>query len=117
MGGASSCIGKGLELCREAEFSELGHQTFGFGLRRAAIEVVSSEVAMRRAGFHHVINGGQDGGGKPAPAQAGGADCVLRSAPAAPAMELRAVVAVLGALGGPGPLPGTLHEHGLQPRS
>ena len=26
--GTSSCIGKGLELCREAEFSELGHQTF-----------------------------------------------------------------------------------------
>src|SRR5215831_19869303 len=104
--GTSSCLGEGLELCREAELGELGEQPVGFGLRRASIEIVGTEIAMRQAGFEHVINGGQNGGGD-------GADCFLRSAPAAQAMELRTVVAVLRALGGPG----TLHEHGLQPRS
>src|SRR6516165_4358338 len=104
--GTSSCFGEGLELCRKAELGELGDQPFGFGFRGASIEVVDTEIAVRQAGFEHVINGGQDGGGD-------GADCFLRSAPAAQAMELRAVVAVLRALGGPG----TLYEHSLQPRS
>ena len=74
--GTSSCFGEGLELCRKAELGELGDQPFGFGFRGASIEVVDTEIAVRQAGFEHVINGSQDGGGD-------GADCFLRSAPAA----------------------------------
>ena len=48
---ASSCIGERLELRREAELSELGQQTFGFGFGGAAIEVLGTEVTMRRAAF------------------------------------------------------------------
>ena len=104
--GTSCCLGEGLELCRVAEPGELGHQTLGFGFGCAAVKVVGAKVAMRRAGLHHVIDGGED-------RSSNSADRLLRPAPAAQAMELRAVVAVLGAFGGPG----TLHEHGLEPRS
>src|SRR6201982_3228092 len=96
----------GLELCPEAELSELGHQTLGCGLRCAAVEVVGAKIAVRRAGSHHVVDGGKD-------RSSNSADRLLRPAPAAQAMKLRAVVAVLGAFGSPG----TLHEHGLEPRS
>src|ERR1700758_5485047 len=106
MTGASSCLGEWLELCRETELGELSDQTLGFGFGCAAVEVVGAKVAMRCAGLQHVVDGGEE-------RSSHSADRLLRPAPAAQAMELRAVVAVLGAFGGPG----TLHEHGLKPRS
>jgi hypothetical protein len=47
--GPSGGLGERLELHLEAEPGELGDQTPGFGFERAAIEVVSSGVVMRRA--------------------------------------------------------------------
>src|ERR1700745_4453027 len=105
MTGASSCLGEWLELCRETELGELSDQTLGFGFGCGAVEVVGAKVAMRCAGLHHVVDGGEE-------RSSHSADRLLRPAPGAQAMELRAVVAVLGAFGGPG----TLHEHGLEPR-
>jgi hypothetical protein len=47
--GPSGGLGERLELHLEAESGELGDRTPDFGFERAAIEVVSSEVVMRRA--------------------------------------------------------------------
>ena len=55
---ASGGLGEGLELHREAELGELGDQAFGLGFGRASVEVIGSEIAMRRAGLEHVIDGG-----------------------------------------------------------
>ena len=64
------CIGGWLEYHLEAEPGELSDQMPGFGLKRAGIEVVGSEIVMRGAPLQHVVDGREDGSGKPAPAQA-----------------------------------------------
>src|SRR6516162_362766 len=103
--GGSCGVVERLKIDGEAELGELPDKTARLGVRRAPIEVVGTEVAMRRIGSQHVIDGGEDGSGD-------GTDGLLRSAPGFQPLELRHVIAVFPAFGGPC----ALYEHGLQPR-
>src|SRR5689334_13201205 len=94
-----------LELDGEAELFEPSNEVACFGLRRAAIEIGGTEVVVFDAVLEDVIDCGEDRCGD-------GANGFLRPAPGLDPEELSSVVAVFGALGGPG----ALHEHGFEPR-
>ena len=85
-----------MELGLVTELSEPRDQLLDPDLGRTALEVVGAEVVVRGAVLEHVIDRRRERGGN-------GADCFLRRAPAAEPMELGTVVAVLLALGRPGP--------------
>jgi hypothetical protein len=78
----------------ETELGDLGGQAPGFDVGGAAIEVVRTEIVVFGTIFQHVVDCGEHRSGH-------GADCFLRAMPAAQAVELRLVVAVLLASGRP----------------
>ena len=76
------------ELDLEAELGDLGSEAFGFDVDRAAIKVVGTEVLVFGAILQHVVDRGEQ-------RSRHGAHRFLRAVPAAQAVELRLVIAVL----------------------
>src|SRR4051794_21552385 len=94
-----------LELDSEAELFETCNQPTRFNLDRPAVEIRNTEVVVFSAILEDMIDRREDRSGD-------GADGFLRATLGLQPEELGSIIAVFGALGGPG----ALHEHRLEPR-